>query len=150
MPDDTVTIPPRPFWLPDTQGFLAVAIIFLIASIVLILLTAPPVIDERTSGVLMTIVGVLIACLKDVYSFFFGSSKGSDNKTDIQNKIVERLIPPPNGTGPGTLPAAITAAAEAAAPAAAAEAAPPAAAVAAPPAVDAELDRRGVPDKPKE
>lgn len=136
--DEDVAVPKRPFWLPDTQGFLAVAIIFLIALIVVILLTAPPAIDERTSGVLMTIVGVLIACLKDVYSFFFGSSKGSDSKTDTQNKIVERLIPP-TGTGNG---AAIVAAAEAAA--------PPAAAVAAPPAVDAELDRRGVPDKPKE
>jgi hypothetical protein len=49
--------------------------------VVLILLTRPPAIDERTSGVLMTIVGVLIACLKDVYSFFFGSSKGSQDKT---------------------------------------------------------------------
>lgn len=149
MNEDT-TAPKRPFWLPDTQGFLAVAIIFITALIVFILLTRPPAIDERTSGVLMTIVGVLIACLKDVYSFFFGSSKGSDNKTEIQNKVVERLLPPPTGTGPGTLPAAVTAAAEAAAPDAAAKAAPPAAAVAVPPAVDAELDRRGVPDKPKE
>src|SRR6476620_4914431 len=110
MADDTQTTP-RPFWLPDTQGFLAVAIIFLIAVVVLILLTRPPAIDERTSGVLMTIVGVLIACLKDVYSFFFGSSKGSDSKTETQNKIMEKLTTPPNGTGG----AAIVAAAQAAA-----------------------------------
>lgn len=119
----------RPFWLPDTQGFLSVAIIALIAIVVLILLTRPPAIDERTSGVLMTIVGVLIACLKDVYSFFFGSSKGSDSKTETQNKIMEKLTSPPSGTGGS--PAAVTAAA----------------AVAAPPAVDAELDRRGVPEQ---
>lgn len=135
-----------PFWFPDTQGFLAVAIITLIALIVTILLTAPPAIDERTSGVLMTIVGVLIACLKDVYSFFFGSSKGSQAKDEVQAKVIENLTPP-TGTGNGAPAAAIVAAAEAAAPAAAAEAAPPAAAEAAPPAVDAELDRRGVPDK---
>lgn len=72
----------KPFWMPDTQGFLAIAIILLIAAIVLLLLVRPPAIDERTSGVLMTIVGVLIACLKDVYSFFFGSSKGSEKKDD--------------------------------------------------------------------
>lgn len=143
MADET-TKPPRPFWLPDTQGFLAVAIIFLIAVVVLILLTRPPAIDERTSGVLMTIVGVLIACLKDVYSFFFGSSKGSDSKTEVQNKLVEKLTTPPNGTGSGA--AVVAAAAEAAAPAAAAAVAPKAAAVAAPPAVDAELDRRGIPE----
>lgn len=138
----------RPFWLPDTQGFLAISIIALIALIVVILLTRPPAIDERTSGVLMTIVGVLIACLKDVYSFFFGSSKGSQAKDESQAKVITTLTTPPTGTGGS--PAAIVAAAEAAAPAAAAVAAPPAAAEAAPPAVDAELDRRGVPDKPKE
>lgn len=70
------------WWMLDTQGALAVAIILLISVIVLVLLVHPPQIDERTSGVLMTIVGVLIACLKDVYSFFFGSSKGSEKKDD--------------------------------------------------------------------
>lgn len=138
----------RPFWLPDTQGFLSVAIITLISVITLILLTKPPTIDERTSGVLMTVVGVLIACLKDVYQYFFGSSKGSEKKDDA---MIASAIGPPTGTGGGS-PAAVTAAARAAAPAAAAEAAPPAADVAVPPAVAAELDRRGVtdPDKPKE
>lgn len=73
--------------MPDTQGFLALAIIGLVAFIVLILLIHPPQIDERTSGVLMTIVGVLIACMKDVYAFFFGSSKGSKDKDDAMAKI---------------------------------------------------------------
>lgn len=76
----------RPSWVPDTQGFLAIAIILLISIIVLVLLLKAPVIDERTSGVLMTIVGVLIACLKDVYSYFFGSSKGSEKKDDAMIK----------------------------------------------------------------
>lgn len=83
----------RPYWLPDTQGMLAVAIIGLIALVVLILLVHPPMIDERTSGVLMTIVGVLIACLKDVYSFFFGSSKGSEKKDDAMIKAAAVNIP---------------------------------------------------------
>lgn len=140
----------RPFWLPDTQGFLAVAIIALIAVVVLILLTRPPAIDERTSGVLMTIVGVLIACLKDVYSFFFGSSKGSQSKDEVQAKVIENLTPPPTGTGSGAaMTAAADVAAEKAAPAAAEKAAPPAAEDAAPPAVSAELDERGF-IKPKE
>lgn len=94
--------PKRPAWLPDTQGFLAIAIITLVAAIVLLLLIKPPTIDERTSGVLMTLVGVLIACLKDVYQYFFGSSKGSDSKTETQNKIVEKLTStdPPGAPGP--------------------------------------------------
>lgn len=83
----------KPYWLPDTQGFLAVAIILIIATVTLILLTSPPLIDERTSGVLMTVVGVLIACLKDVYSFFFGSSRGSEKKDDAM--IAGNLAPTP-------------------------------------------------------
>lgn len=72
----------KPFWWPDTQGFLAVAIILLISVIVLILLLHPPQMDDGTRGVLMTVIGVLIASLKDVYAFFFGSSKGSAAKDD--------------------------------------------------------------------
>lgn len=81
----------KPYWMPDTQGFLAIAIILLMAMIVMVLLMKPPAIDERTSGVLMTIVGVLIACLKDVYSFFFGSSRGSEKKDDA---IIKSALPP--------------------------------------------------------
>lgn len=78
--------PRRPLWLPDTQGFLAIAIILLIACIVLMLLMKPITIDERTAGVLMVVIGVLTGCLKDVYSFFFGSSKGSSEKTEALAK----------------------------------------------------------------
>lgn len=92
----------KPFWMPDTQGFLAIAIIFLIGMIVWVLLLRPPAIDERTSGVLMTIVGVLIACLKDVYSFFFGSSRGSEKKDDA---IIKNALPVP--VAPISIPPAV-------------------------------------------
>ncbi len=88
MPDDEISPAPapdnkpRPQWLPDTQGFLAVAIIFVITAVVLVLLLLPPMIDDKASGALMTLIGVLVACLKDVYSYFFGSSKGSAIKDD--------------------------------------------------------------------
>lgn len=84
----------KPYWMPDTQGFLAIAIMWLMAVIVLILLISPPQIDERTSGVLMTIVGVLIACMKDVYAFFFGSSKGSKDKDDAMVKLATEPTDP--------------------------------------------------------
>ncbi len=95
----------KPFWMPDTQGFLAIAIMVLIATVVLILLTKPPQIDERTSGVLMTIVGVLIACMKDVYAFFFGSSKGSKEKDDVMAKIAMDPTPPATPTPEAPKPA---------------------------------------------
>lgn len=94
----------RPIWWPDTQGFLALAIIILVAIIVLILLMHPPAIDERTSGVLMTIVGVLIACMKDVYAFFFGSSKGSKDK-DSTLATIATEPPPPAPGAPADKPA---------------------------------------------
>lgn len=130
----------KPFWMPDTQGFLAVAIISLMSCVILILLLKDyENLNEKVYGALLTLLGVLAACFKDVYSFFFGSSKGSEKKDDAM--IASAIVAAPNGTGGGGL-AAIQAAAE--------KAAPPAAAVAAPPAVDAELDRRGIPDKPQE
>lgn len=89
---DSVTEPRRPIWLPDTQGFLAIAIILIISLIVMLLLVRPPQIDERTSGVLMTIVGVLIACLKDVYSYYFGSSRGSAQKDEVLNKLASKPV----------------------------------------------------------
>jgi CDP-diglyceride synthetase len=87
-PEPVPVAGPKPYWFPDTQGFLAAGIMTLISLIVMLLLVRPPAIDERTSGVLMTIVGVLIACLKDVFAFFFGSSRGSEKKDDI-------ISPPP-------------------------------------------------------
>lgn len=119
----------KPRWVPDidTQGFLAIAIIGLIGLIVAVLLLNPPKMDERTAGVLMTVIGVLIACLKDVYSFFFGSSKGSSEK----DKAMQEMAGAGVGTGSGA--ARVDRAAVAAA--AAAIAAPPAAAIAAPPVV---------------
>lgn len=94
---------PRPYWLPDTQGFLAIAIISLMGIVVLILLNAAPKFDDKTAGVLMTVLGVLTACLKDVYSFFFGSSQSSKTKDDTQAKVAEKLadkVGPPQPTAP--------------------------------------------------
>jgi hypothetical protein len=90
----------RPVWLPDTPGFLAIAILGLVALIVIILLTHPPEIDERTSGVLMTIIGVIIACMKDVFSYFFGSSKGSEKKDDAMISKALESTPPGGGMPP--------------------------------------------------
>ena len=103
MPDIAVTPVqrPRPFWLPDTQGFLAIAIILLMGTIVLILLNSDTQFDDKTAGVLMTVLGVLTACLKDVYSFFFGSSKGSDKKDDVISAIAAA---PPAAPAPAAPP----------------------------------------------
>lgn len=79
----------KPWFWPDTQGFLAITIVALIGSIVYILLLHPVKIDDKIQGMLMAVIGVLVACLKDVYSFFFGSSKGSAAKDDTISKMSE-------------------------------------------------------------
>lgn len=43
-------------------------------------------------GIISTVSGIFGACLKDAYSFEFGSSRGSKDKDDkISNAILERL-----------------------------------------------------------
>lgn len=83
----------KPWFWPDTQGFLAIAIVVLLGSIVFILLLHPIQIDDRIQGVLMTVIGVLVGSLKDVYSFFFGSSKGSVSKDDTIAAVVTGNAP---------------------------------------------------------
>ncbi len=93
---DTDTGPvtaPRPWWMPDTQGFLAIAILVLVGAIVFILLLHQSSMDDKTSAVLTTVIGMLIANLKDVYSFFFGSSKGSSDKDQTLTKIAVAAAP---------------------------------------------------------
>jgi hypothetical protein len=84
----------KPYWFPDTRGFLGGSMVLLIGFIVAMLIAAPPQIDERTSGVLMTIVGVLLACLKDVYGFAFGSSAGEKETKETISKIALEPSPP--------------------------------------------------------
>lgn len=87
--------PNKPWFWPDTQGFLAVAIITLMGAIVFILLLHPIQMDQLSQGVLMTVVGVLVGSLKDVYSYFFGSSKGSAVKDETIQTAVAAMPPQP-------------------------------------------------------
>lgn len=79
----------KPQWLPDTQGFLAIAIIALIGIIIIVLMVHPITLDDKISGMLTMLIGVLTACLKDVYSYFFGSSKGSSLKDETIKAAME-------------------------------------------------------------
>lgn len=90
----------KPFWVPDTQGFLAIAIIAVIAALAFILVGSSIKFDDKVAGAFMTLLGVLTACLKDVYSFFFGSSSGSAKKDETQGRIVEKLTSSAPPTGP--------------------------------------------------
>lgn len=92
----------RPVWLPDTQGFLAIAIIAVVAALAFILVASDIKFDDKVAGAFMTLLGVLTACLKDVYSFFFGSSRGSDKKDDVISAIAAQPTPPVATSAPTT------------------------------------------------
>lgn len=88
--------PDKPWWMPDTQGFLAVAILTLVGAVTFILLLHNSTMDDKTASALTLVLGILLAALKDVYSFFFGSSKGSEKKDDalISGSISPTSTPP--------------------------------------------------------
>lgn len=141
MADEKVTVANV---MDDTQKGLAWLIVIAFVLLIFVWVFRPPTMAPESMAQLNQLVSTLQNVLLIAIGFFFGTSKGAQNKEEAQLKAAEKAADKsPNA-------AAVTAAAVAAAPAAAAEAAPPAAAEAAPPAVDAELDRRGVPDKPKE
>jgi len=84
----------KPWYWPDTQGFLAVAIITIMSAIVLILLLHAVQMTDTVQGVLMTIIGVLAGTLKEVYSYYFSSSSGSKAKDETLKAVVEAVVPP--------------------------------------------------------
>jgi hypothetical protein len=134
--------PSKPWYVPDTPTIIALVLIAAVVLLAFMLAVRDPGGDMFK----FMVGGLMTVGFASVISFYFGSSSGSKDK---DNAIIAQMAPT-NGTGNGAPTPAAIRAAEIAAPAAAAEAAPPAAADAAPPAVDAELDRRGFPDKPKE
>ena len=85
----------KPWFWPDTQGFLAIAIITVMAAVIFVMLFHPTTMDDRSQGVLMTILGVLVGALKDVYGFYFNSSSASRVKDDTIKALAATV---PTGT----------------------------------------------------
>jgi hypothetical protein len=121
----------RPSWFPDTKGFIAIAVVCSFVSVVFVCMFFPPTGLDQAS---LTIVSILVTALTvkfgTVVDYNYGSSQGSKDRAEVQDKVMTQLA-----LGAATT-AAVTEAAQVAA--------PPAAAQAAPLAVDAELDARGI------
>lgn len=100
-PPRAPTVGARPYWMPDTRGFLAGGIWLMIAGIVFFLLLRPVQMDERVSNLLSTILGILIGCFKDVYSFSFNSTQSDQDKN--------KTIADANVALAGSVPAAVVA-----------------------------------------
>lgn len=124
---------PKPTWT-NTQQVIAYTLVASFVLVIFVWMVWPPkAIDQSVMTVVNMLLGALVAKFTTVIDFFFGSSQGSKDKDDAQNKMITTLT---TGTGNGATvaPAVIAAAAASAAAPPAAEAAAPAAAAAAAPA----------------
>lgn len=83
----------KPWFWPDTQGFLAIAIITVMAAVIFIMLFHTIQMDDRTQGVLMVILGVLTGALKDVYAFYFNSTSTSKQKDETIKTMAAVVAP---------------------------------------------------------
>lgn len=100
MPDDTSTADKATdasSWTVDVQRGLAWTIVLLFAAVVMFALarvTVSAEIDDL-NDVLKSALAVLFNIVMLVLGFFFGSSKSSKDKDDTQNKMIDKLTPPP-------------------------------------------------------
>lgn len=87
--------------LPDTRNFLAIAIVFIVAGVVFVLMLHPIDLNDKTFGALTMLLGVLIGSFKDVYSYSFGTTKDSGEKNKIladQSVALAAATPPAPST----------------------------------------------------
>ena len=62
----------------------AIVIVFLLVLIALVVLPYLPLKEVKDfNDIVLIMIGTLVACFKDVYNFFFGSSAGSKEKTKV-------------------------------------------------------------------
>lgn len=73
---------------PDTQGYLAIAIITIVSAIVFVLLLRPITMTDTVQGMLLPIIGILVGCLKDVFAYYFNSTSSSRAKDDTIKTMV--------------------------------------------------------------
>lgn len=88
------------------QNILAVALMLIISVMVLMLFyrETPPTNKELVSLAL----GVLLGSMKDVFNYFFGSTRSSDRKDEIVRSALNQTTPtPPDGSIQITPPAHI-------------------------------------------
>lgn len=85
----------RPYWLPDTKGFLALGIIFLFAGTIVMMMSGVAPKDEKVMSALLVLLGVLGNEVKEVYGYFFGSSASSSAKDDTISKMIPTTPPAP-------------------------------------------------------
>lgn len=75
----------KPYWMPDAQGFLAGAIVFITGAALFIRMFHASATEDKMLDTMITI--MFSTCLVTVYQYTFGSSRGSSAKDETLNKI---------------------------------------------------------------
>jgi len=89
-PEDDIRITKRktpPYWWPDVnvllQLILSCAIVLMVGFILRQLLVGQFVLDQSQRDLLMVLLGVILACFKDVFGYTFGSSAGQKRQGEV-------------------------------------------------------------------
>lgn len=98
----------RPFWWPDSRGFLLASMVIICGVSMFYRMTHPSEVNDKILDMMITI--AFSTCLVLVYNWSFGSSSDTGKQQDTQNKIVEKLTSAPPGGPVAPVPSPTTAA----------------------------------------
>lgn len=80
----------RPFWWPDARGCVALGVYVLTVAVIVISAMNPALMKEQLWVQIVTAI-VLTAFIGLVLNFWFGTSKGSSDKSDQVDKAIDAM-----------------------------------------------------------
>ena len=83
----------KPWWAPDAQGFLAIAIVSICGLALFFRMFVTSAVDDKMLDTMITI--FFSTCLVTVYNYFFGSSRGSSIKDETITRIATKEMDKP-------------------------------------------------------
>lgn len=94
--------PRRPWWAPDLQATVALAIVAIVAAALFFRMTHPTQVEDKQLDTMLTI--VFSTALVAIINFLFGSSRSSQSKDDTLASIASMpttvVAPSPSPTPP--------------------------------------------------
>jgi hypothetical protein len=79
---------PRPYWLPDTRGVLAITLIVALVVMSFVLIAKDKAIDNPALNMLLG--GFMTVGFATIINYYFGSSDGSAKKDDTISHIAKQ------------------------------------------------------------
>lgn len=83
---------PKPWWVPDLQATVAVAIVLLCGAALFWRMTHPSNVDDKQLDTMLTI--MFSTALVAIVNFLFGSSRMSQSQSEALSTIAAMPVPP--------------------------------------------------------